>query len=130
MPLYAPNVLADSKTVEIAGEFANGIKIIDSPGLDQDNATSSKFLADYSARYGDLSGVEFYAAAAYDVVQILADAILENGVDVESIAGYIESLDSYSGLIGTYEFNDSHDLDGVPFIIKEIVDGQVIESVN
>jgi branched-chain amino acid transport system substrate-binding protein len=124
-PLYGTTVLAGTNAIEIAGKNAEGILLIDVPGLSDDNPKAVKFLSDYKAKYGETT-LEFYLGAAYDDVYILAQAISKVGIDTEKLKDYLSAI-NYNGVIGTYSFDENGDLVGIEYAIKQIKDGKAVE---
>ncbi len=124
--LYGTNMLAGTSAIEIAGANAEGILLVDTPGLSDDNPKAVKFLSNYKAKYGKTT-FEFYLGAAYDDVYILAQAISEVGTDTEKLRDYLSKIKNYSGVIGTYHFDDKGDLAGIEDAIKQIKDGKAVE---
>ena len=67
------------------------------------NDSALEFLAEYEARTGK-EGAESYAFAAYDAVQIIAQAITEAGTtDAQAIIDTLEAI-TYEGVLGTITF--------------------------
>jgi branched-chain amino acid transport system substrate-binding protein len=126
IPLYGTVALAGTKAIETAGEYAEGMLVIDAPGLSENNPKAVKFLADYKARYGTTT-LEFYLGAAYDAVYILADGISKYGTDSEKLKNYLYSLKNYNGVIGTYGFDENGDLIGIEYKVKQIKNGKAVE---
>lgn len=125
-PLYGNTLLAGSKAIEIAGASAEGMILIDAPGLSDNNPKAVKLLSDYRSRYGKTT-LEFYIGAAYDDVYILAQAISEVGTDTEKIRDYLHGIKNYNGVIGTYGFDENGDLAGIKYTVKEIKNGKATE---
>lgn len=122
VPLYGTVALAGSNALEIAGINAEDMLIVDAPGLSPDNPKAVKFLEDYRTKYGEPT-LEFYIGAAYDDVFILAQAISEVGIDTQKIRNYLHEMKSYSGVIGTYKFDDNGDLAGIEYVVKKVENG-------
>lgn len=123
--LFASNVLSGSQSMEIAGEHIEGLVFIDGPGLSYGNTKAAAFLSEFRSKYGD-PGIEFYAGAAYDAVFILAQAIEEVGMNTEKIRRYLSAMENFSGVAGTYRFNQYGDPEGINFVIKKIQDQKVV----
>jgi branched-chain amino acid transport system substrate-binding protein len=126
IPLYGNTALAGTKAIETAGKYAEGMLVIDAPGLSESNPKAVKFLADYKAKYGTTT-LEFYLGAAYDAVYILADGISKYGTDTEKLKNYLYSLKNYNGVIGTYGFDENGDLIGIEYKVKQIKNGKAVE---
>ena len=126
--LYGSNILSGSKAVEIAGEHGEGMIVFDSPGLNPENQKATAFLREYRERYGDLS-IEFYLGAAYDAVHILADAVAKTGgANPSDLRSHLDGLRRFSGVIGTYSFDDNGDMVGVDHVLKKVENGAVIAA--
>lgn len=126
IPLYGTIALAGTKTIEIAGTYAEGMLLVDAPGLSGNNPKAVKFLADYKAKYGQTT-LEFYLGAAYDDVYILAQAISRVGINPEKLRDYLYGLKNYNGVIGSYGFDENGDLAGIEYVVKQIKDGKAVE---
>ena len=125
-PFYGNIALGGSKVLEIAGKNAEGTILTDIPGLKQDNQKAQKFLADFKEKYGPLS-FEFYVGAAYDDIYILKEAISSIGMDTKKIRDYLYSLKDYKGVIGSYGFDKNGDLTGISSVVKQVVNGKLVE---
>jgi branched-chain amino acid transport system substrate-binding protein len=126
LPFYGTIALAGTKAIETAGKYAEGMLVVDAPGLSESNPKAVKFLADYKAKYGTTT-LEFYLGAAYDAVYILADGISKYGTDTEKLKNYLYSLKNYNGVIGTYGFDENGDLIGIEYTVKQIKNGKAVE---
>ena len=122
---FASNVPSTPRALEIAGKHAEGLIFVDGPGLSQGSTKAHAFLNEFRSQYGD-PGIEFYAGAAYDIVFILAEVIEEVGLHTGKIKDYLKSGESFSGVAGTYRFNEDGDPEGIDFVIKEIKDGKIV----
>lgn len=128
--LYGSNVLSGSQAIEIAGEHAEGLIFVDAPGLMQDNPKAMKFLEEYKERHGAGPGIEFYTAAAYDNVRILAQAVEAVGTDTEKIRQYLANMSRFNGIVGSYRFDRNGDPEGIEFIAKKIQNGKSVDVVG
>jgi len=126
LPLYGNVVLSGNKVFEIVGKNAEGMITVVLPGVSKDNPIAEEFLTKYQEKYGELT-FEFYLGAAYDDVYILKQAITEVGLDTQRIKDYLYELKDYSGVIGTYGFDENGDLLGLEYDIKQVQDGQFVE---
>ncbi len=126
VPLYGTIAMAGSKALEIAGTNAEGMLLVDAPGLSPNNPKAVKFLENYKAKYGEPT-LEFYLGAAYDDIFILAQSISKVGTDTEKLRDYLNEMINYNGVIGTYEFDKNGDLAGIEYVVKKIQDGKAVE---
>lgn len=125
-PLYGNMVLAGSEGLSIAGTFAENMVLLDAPGLNPDNKIATKFLADYEQKYGKPT-FEFYLGAYYDSVNILAQAISKTGTDSLKIKNYLSNIKDFSGVIGTYGFDQYGNINGIQYSEKIVKGGKAIE---
>jgi branched-chain amino acid transport system substrate-binding protein len=126
-PVFGLIILSDSDFIKTAGKHAEGVMGVSLPILDPKNQLASDFLSRYRQKYG-AGNAEFYMAGAYDIVNILGDAIkASGGVDTEKIKNYLYKIENYNGLIGTYEFDQNGDLSGIRYVPQIIKDGKAVE---
>ena len=123
--LYGSNILSGSEAIEVGGASVDGITFFDNPELDPSNTKAENFLANYQEQYGDLS-IEFYLGAAYDAVYLLDQSIRAVGTDTDALREYFTNLRAFKGVIGTYSFDEYHDLSGVEPVLKRIENGEVV----
>ena len=108
-----------------SGTAINGAVITLPPGLTTDGKGAS-FTADYTAAYGAAPSFGFYAAAAYDDVYLLGQAISSAGDDSTKVEQYLHAMPSYTGAIGTYSFDQNGDLVGMTPVIQQIANGKLV----
>ena len=85
-----------------------------------------RFMAKYHERYGDYPGIEYPAAARWDAVKLMTDAMRQAGTDTEAMSRYLYDLPSFSGILGTYRFDQHGDPVGIRPGISQIKDGQAV----
>jgi len=84
------------------------------------NPDSREFAQKFQAKYS--MAPTNYADRAYDGLMILVDAIQNAPAkDGDSISQYLRMETRYRGFGGTYEFNDSGDIEGGEWVIEPIV---------
>lgn len=126
LPLFIHLLPTGSKFLETAGKAAEGIIFTDLPSVNLNSARVLTFLEDYKKNYGlPAGGQEFYMAAAYDAVNILAQATEKVGSESVRIRDYLYSLSEFYGLIGKYSFDLNGDVVGVSWALKKIKDGRI-----
>jgi len=126
VPIYGNFILGSKDTLDIAGKLANGVVFFDTPTLDLKNPKAASFLNKYKSLYGEPFN-ELQAGSRYDSVYIIANALKKCGEDTECIKNYLYNMDWYDGVIGRYKFDQNGDAVGLKFVIKEIIDGKVVE---
>jgi len=88
-----------------------------------ENLKKQAYFDKYEAKTGKLPDLTFPAAARYDAVHILADAITFcKEVNSECVRDYLYDLKKYSGVLGTYGFDENGDLSGIAPSVSIIED--------
>ncbi len=95
--------------------YIGGIDASDSPEV-------VKFKKDYKEKFG--SDPAYEAAAHYDTIKILAEAIGKVGDDPVKVSDYITKMKDYRAITGTFSFNNDCEVDR-PIFLREILGGQV-----
>ncbi len=96
--------------------------IVSQPSFDVDNEKTKEFVDKYKEKY-NVGNIPFgiWTAESYDAVFILADAIKENGEDVEKVKEYLYQVKDFEGASGKISIDENGD--GVreyhPIIIKQ-----------
>lgn len=124
LPVYGTAVLGGSKFIEAAGDATDGIIFIDLAPLDHGNPQVEAFFNDYTKFFGQPTQ-EFTAAAAYDAMNIIAQAIDRVGYAPEKVRDYMYNLPEYEGLLGRYSFDLRGDVVGIPFALQRINKNQI-----
>ncbi len=119
--IYSAYSFNSDETIQSAGkENAKGIIYVDAPKLDLNNSASEKFINDYTGIYGERPQAnEFYAGAAYDSAYIIANTVKQCGTDTECAKRYLHNL-TYSGVLGTYSFDENGDVVGITYDIQKV----------
>ncbi|MBT3729968.1 ABC transporter substrate-binding protein [Candidatus Woesearchaeota archaeon] len=117
--LFGAPLLAGSKSIELAGIHADGLRVIIAPELDKENSLAKEFLRNYKDRYGETT-LEFFLAATYDMVYILKQAVEKVGEDSEQIRDYLYNIKNYNGVVGKYHFDENGNMSGIDYFVKEI----------
>jgi branched-chain amino acid transport system substrate-binding protein len=111
-----PNVLRE------AGDAANGaVYILPAPAQGE---AAERFAKAYQAKYGKKP--ELFAAEAYDIVHLIADAVKANPgkpLNGELFRDYLYTVKGYQGASGTITFDKNGDV-LKPMAIKVIENGQ------
>jgi branched-chain amino acid transport system substrate-binding protein len=103
---------------------AQGIIFANLSGLSSEKGKD--YLQKYKATYNSEPNYAFQDGAAYDDVYLIAQAIMSVGDDATKVAKYLYSLKDYSGVIGTYSFDENGDMTGAGVVLQKIVDGKLI----
>lgn len=113
------NYFGTDKEIQQSNE-AQGLVFISDPEINN-NLLRSQFLNKYHKKVGETPAFEFAAISRYDNLQILKQAIETVGIDPTAIKDYLYSLESFTGALGTYHFDENGDIVGVRPSLKQIV---------
>ncbi len=103
---------------------SNGTILFDIPSLVSTSA-SSDFINTYIMQYGKPS-YPFAAGSAYDILHILEKTIESVGTDNEKIRNYLLTMPAYSGLVGTFSFDQNGDTKGLGYTILQVENGNLV----
>lgn len=107
-------------------EQAQGMIYFSDPSI-TNNEKKKEYFDKYQEVYGELPDLEFPAVARYDAVYILSEAIeFCEEVNPECIRDYLYELESYSGVLGEYSFDENGDLSGIKPSVNIIRDKQAV----
>jgi branched-chain amino acid transport system substrate-binding protein len=111
--LFGADQAVNSEAITVAGTAAEDMIAVVAPFV-QENKAIQDFLAKYRARHGKTAW-EFFMAATYDAVNVLAKCIGEaQGVEsTERIRDCLYATRAYQGLLGTFGFDRNGDVEGV-----------------
>lgn len=123
VPLIGGDATNNTALVEIAGpEAANGYYFISPPGPgDMTDPDAQKFVADYTAKYGQLP-TSVWSMMAGDAFKVLVKAA-ENVADPtsENLAAYLHNdLKDFNGFTGPIAFNEKGDRVGDVYRLYQV----------
>jgi branched-chain amino acid transport system substrate-binding protein len=108
LPIYGTDSLYETDLITLGGSAVEGFRV---SGLFLPNSSDPKvaaFVSSYKAAYNATPGT--YAALDYDAMKLLASAITAVGTDHQKLQAYLAAMPSpYSGVTGTFSFNEHHD---------------------
>jgi branched-chain amino acid transport system substrate-binding protein len=107
---------------QIAGDAANGLKLINVPAAGE----GGRFEADYRAKFGDPQASITWAAYGYDAAGILLGAMRSGAANGAAIRDALYALPSYDGIVGTIRFDRNGDVIGIPYALKEFQNGKIV----
>jgi branched-chain amino acid transport system substrate-binding protein len=114
---------ADSVTMaKDLPEATNNLFVINVASELADADFAPMFEAEYGAPQYGIS----FAGYASDAVHVLAQAMIEVGTDGSALQQYLLSMPDYTGAVGTFHFDQNGDVVGIPYVLKEYVDGEII----
>lgn len=118
------NFFGGSKTVQELPE-AQGMIFFADPDVLQTPRKAALFEK-YKEIYGEYPDLEFPAAARYDFIYILAEAIKNSGEDTASIRDYLYGMKSFNGVLGQYHFDQNGDVVGITPSVRVIREGKSV----
>ncbi|MFC2167756.1 ABC transporter substrate-binding protein [Acidobacteriota bacterium] len=122
-PLYfQTEAVEDANVLREAGNAAEGVTYI-LPAPAQGTA-SSRFADSYEEKYGIKP--ELFAAEAYDIINLIANAVETNtdsSFSAELVRDYLYNVRDYAGASGTISFDQNGDV-VKPMAIKRIENGE------
>lgn len=111
-PVHGNFSLATPDSYTTGGSYLDGVVV-------SDTAKVSQALTDLAARYEkEFNGKPanmFEFGAAYDRANLILDSIKSVGYDADAIKRYLYGVKDYSGVIGTFGFDQNGDVTGGPF---------------
>jgi branched-chain amino acid transport system substrate-binding protein len=113
IPLYCSGFVTEGGVLDAQGDAALGIKGSLHYSDQLDNPTNQRFVADYSARYGDSPTV--YAVQAYDAAAVL-DQALAKGTTGDAIVEGLKGIGEIDSPRGPWRFTDGHGPDQVYYL--------------
>jgi len=124
--LFGGDGIIDPKYIEIAGDAAEGTYITFSPDPES-IPTAKAFLDVYHKRFGPHGPYSIYA---YDAANILLKSIQDTGsTDGREVADHIRH-GSFSGALGTVEFDDKGDNKIAHYVIWQVKGGKFVQVSN
>ncbi len=108
----------------LKSKAAEGMIFFADPAVPE-NTMKGHLLDEYQKRFGTKPDFEFAVAAQYDSVYILKQAIEAVGPEPDKLKDYLHSLKNFTGVLGTYGFNEKGDVIGYLPSVKQIKDGMV-----
>ena len=125
--IQAPFITApfNDQSLIDTGALLDGLITATPPGLATEGK-GAQFVEAYTKAYDAPPEYSFYAGAAYDGVYLIAQAIENVGDNPAKVSGYIHSIPSYTGTIGTYHFEESGDVVGIDPVFQKLTGGKFV----
>lgn len=116
VPLYGGDALQDMDFRRAIGENVGEVFSITTPSLNMNDARVKNFFKLYDQK--NLSGkADGGVGLAYDAAEILMQAIAAVGNDAEKVKKYFYTMPVYSGILGSYAFDENGDVKGFNNVI-------------
>ena len=127
VPLYCSGFVTEGGVLKAQGDAALGIQGSLHYSDQLDNPTNDKFVADYSAKYGDSPTV--YAVQAYDAAAVL-DQALAKGATGDAIVEGLKGVGEVDSPRGPWRFTDGHGPDQVYYLREtEEQGGRIVNAI-
>jgi branched-chain amino acid transport system substrate-binding protein len=131
---YKPQVLGHpgltmASFAQLARTLADGTVVLD--GLDPDKAQVKQFQHAFKTKYGQ-EAWNFFAAAGYDAVMLLAEGLKNADNDPAKLQAGMEKIRDYKGIIGrpdstiTYTSSDHDGYRVTDMVLKRFSGGQMV----
>ncbi len=121
---FAGSLFAGDPAMAAAGSFMDGFVSADLASLV--GSQGQTFADKYKTKFGIAPNYPFYDGGAYDDVYILSQAISKVGDDAVKVKDYLHSMNSFTGTIGTYTFDQNGDMTGAGIVMEKISGGKVL----
>lgn len=127
--LREAGITADA-IVHDAGDSATMAKNVpEVEGLYVINVASETKDADFNKqfveKYGDAKYAIAFGGYAFDSINIIAQGIKEGAADSTALKKWMYKLPSYTGVIGTFHFDEKGDAVGIPYVLKQYQEGEI-----
>ena len=126
---FGLDILSGPTVRKISGSASEGLTLITVPDLDPHNKQAESFLAKYKTEFGE-PPFALYLAAAYDSVNIIAQAIKKVGENPTKLKDYLYHMPDYHGAVGVYHFDRNGDIVGINFIVKKVKSGNLLNATE
>lgn len=103
-------------------EVVEGMKVLSLPTLNLSLPTTNHFAETFYKRFEEPKQSLYLAALSYDAANIMFDAL--DGPQEEAHRRLV-TMKPYTGLVGTFEFDDNGDILGLPFGIRTFRGGEL-----
>jgi ABC-type branched-subunit amino acid transport system substrate-binding protein len=108
---------------------AGGMIYVSDPIL-SDSQTKIDLFNKYEQKFGPYTYIEWPLGSRYDTMRILEEALRAVGDNPTAIKDYLYKMPDFTGIIGTYRFDENGDITDVKPSIGRIVNGKVEKYVE
>jgi branched-chain amino acid transport system substrate-binding protein len=109
--------------LKAAGPNADGVLYISTPDVSSSSAAFREFLAEYRKLYPEGPANDFLTRTTYDAATAFFDGIEARGPDADQVRDYFKAYKK-QGALGDVGFDANGDIEGVDYVVKEIVAGK------
>jgi branched-chain amino acid transport system substrate-binding protein len=109
LPIIGSPGMAMPATTSLAGDATKGVYVVvDTVGQESTNAKTTDWVKKYQGKYNRLP--DFHAQAAYDGVNMLAEALKKSkDLSAQSIADEMHKISDYKGVANEFDFTKNGD---------------------
>jgi branched-chain amino acid transport system substrate-binding protein len=115
--------------IEADGSLAEGVRVSSAYLADRPGERNAQFVAAYGRAYAG-QRPDHRGAGTYDIVQLLAQAIADEGTDRKAIRDRLarvgNALPAYEGVTGTIAFDARGDVPAKTVVIGAVRGGQLV----
>lgn len=105
MPVFATNTLYKQEFLDLAGENAEGILMLNSFELENNSEEYTYLKNAYEEETGNQ--MDTYVTQSYDAMKLILDAIEATNGNQEEMKDWIANIKDYQGVSGTFSFGDN-----------------------
>ena len=108
-PVLGDNGFVSPELGKLAGKAADNVYVSSMWSPNRNDEKTRAFVANYTKKYGHAP--DQFAAGAYDGVYMVVDAMKRAGTttDKAKIRDVMAQMKNFSGVCGTFSFNDKRD---------------------
>ncbi len=121
-PAIGHDVLDGALVTELAGEAAEGLKVVNVPTIGDESEFGKKFIE----KYGEPQSNMAWGAYGYDTMGVIAQAVEKAGTEGTAIRDYLYGMSKYNGTVGKISFDENGDVVGIPIALREVKDGKFV----
>lgn len=119
--------VGDSLTlIDLAPEAIEDLHVINVPSAGE----NGDFLQKFTEKFGNPPSTLAFSAHSYDATMTLFDAIISAGTEGSAIRDALYALEGHEGVVGTFSFDENGDVIGIPYVLKEFKNGQIVTIEN
>jgi len=127
LPILSNEGVANAESIKLAGDAAEGV-IFTVPDFDPSKEKSAVFVQKFKGKYSD-PPTWIYAAAAYDAMRIIAEAVDDVGTNGEKIKNQLYAIKDREGAIGRIGFDANGD-PKMAFATMVIKGGKIVKYTD
>lgn len=111
----------DSASMAKSVQEVEGLYVINVPSVAKDESFNTAF----KEKHGDAQYGVAFAGFAYDSLNTIAEGIKAGAKDSTELKDWLYAMSSYTGVSGTFNFDDNGDVVGIPYVLKQYQKGEI-----